>query len=157
MTKISKISFVFAAVSTLNLEELRQRTGSRNLQHLYDTTLSIYDEYLDAKEAGRKLVMTHPAHDSIEIDDREDPRKHRNVGIITISTDLARAQALAVKGGFVATQNMLTRAFILRERITDAFEHQWRVGFLIEAEQKIQYLKREQFCLMNMPGPQQIH
>ena len=157
MNSPETIQFIFMSVATPNLEDLRKRSGSPTMQHLYDSTLTLYQEYLHAKDTDKKLIMTHPHHDPLEIDDQEDAKKHKPVGSVTLKTDLTRAHSLASKAGFVATQTMLTRAFILRERVTEALENQWRVGFLDESALVIEYLKPAQFCLMNTPGPQNIH
>lgn len=154
MADVSSISFIFKAATSPNLEDLRRRSSSPSLQHLYNDTLNFYEEYLRAREAGYKLVMTRPDQEhGIEIDDEEHPVMHKPMGIITLKTDLTRAHALATLGGFVATQNMLTRAFILRERVTEAVEYGWRVGFLDQSAVRIEYQPSARFSLMDMPSP----
>jgi|GEM_PF-6340926 hypothetical protein len=154
MANVSTISFMFKAAATLNLEDLRSRAGSPTMRHLFEETLNLYEEYLIARDAGCKLVMTHPDHaDGYEIDDAEHPVNHKPVGIVTLTADLTRANQVAARGGFVATQNMLTHAFMLRERVTEAFEQGWDVGYFNEQESRIQYYPRARFCLMDSPAP----
>lgn len=138
MAAMEKISFAFKAATTFTLDELCQRAGEPDINHLMQSTLDIYEAYLQAQANNEKFVAIHPQkHDVREIHDIESIGRHRLMGIVHLSGDMERAHTLKRQYGETTTQGLLTKALILRERVVEAQEHGWKVGVWKAAEATI--------------------
>lgn len=158
MADAQRLTFLFTAVTSPNLVSLQKRSSSPNLQHFFSDTVKFYEEFLIARDGGYKLLMVPPGssgepRESYEIDDKEEPGKHTPRGFVTITTDLTQINAVSARGGFVDSRNMLTKAFILRERVIDAIENGWRVGFYKDGDDKVTFQSPKRFSPMDNPGP----
>ncbi|MFN3826950.1 MAG: hypothetical protein ACK4NR_04920 [Micavibrio sp.] len=135
---LETIQFAFKAATTFNLEELRQRAGEPDGNHLFQSTLEIYKAYLEAHRDGEKFVAIHPDnHAVLELDDIERLGRHKLMGIVTLTTDLESAHKMTKEFGQITTGGLLTRAFMLREQVVEAQEKGYKVGVWHTMEAKI--------------------
>ncbi len=133
-----ELAFYFMTATSGDYDRLMKRANLVRIQDVVNLALHYYQLYVFGK-AGKDnvLVMVDPKGEEAFAlnDDPTDHHKFADPISLTVENDNLEAMANGLK--LESVPDMLTRAFVLFEKILDAQESGWSIGIYNETENAV--------------------